>query len=387
MANRFALFEQGFRPFFLGSALLAGVALPLWIASFHHGVQMPTHLAPLDWHMHEMVFGYFGAVLGGFILTAIPNWTDRLPVRGAPLAGLVGLWLAGRFAIAFSAGWAMGAAILDASYLVVLSLVAWRELVASRSIKNLPICALITLVAIANIGFHLAVLRDGDAALFIRMALAIAALLISLIGGRIVPSFTRNWLVKQGSDSLPAAFGTYDKVSLAGLGIALLCWIAGPQWSVAGWLFLVAAVLIAVRIARWRFAQTLPEPLLSILHIGSFWIVVWLALQAVAILAPDVLDASTALHALTTGAIGTMTLAVMTRAILGHTGRSLTAGAGTVVVYVLVNAGALLRIAAPVLPYDRSAVLALSGMIWAAAFLLFAIVYAPAVFGPRAGQN
>jgi uncharacterized protein involved in response to NO len=289
--------------------------------------------------------------------------------------------------MATSAGWAVPAAIVDASYLAVLSFVAWRELVASRNIKNLPVSVLITLVALANIGFHIAVLTDGDATLFIRMALAVAALLIALIGGRIVPSFTRNWLVKQGSEALPAAFGVYDKVSLAGLGIALLCWIARPQGSVTGWLFILAAVLVAIRIARWRFARTLPEPLLSILHIGSFWIAIWLALQAVAILAPDGLDSSTALHALTTGAIGTMTLAVMTRAILGHTGRSLTAGAGTVAIYALVNLGALLRLAAPFLPYDRSDVLALSGVTWSAAFLLFAILYAPAMVGPRVGRQ
>jgi len=122
MAPKLALFEQGFRPFFLGAALYAGIAVPLWIAAFHGGAQMPTHLAALDWHMHEMAFGYFGAVLGGFILTAIPNWTSRLPVRGGPLAGLAGLWLAGRIAIAFSAGWATLAAIIDIAYLVTLGL-------------------------------------------------------------------------------------------------------------------------------------------------------------------------------------------------------------------------------------------------------------------------
>jgi uncharacterized protein involved in response to NO len=387
MAGKFALFEQGFRPFFLGAGLFAGIALPLWIAAFHTGAQMPTHLDARDWHMHEMVFGYFGGVLGGFILTAIPNWTNRLPVRGGPLAGLAGLWLAGRIAMATSAGWAVPAAIVEASYLATLGFVVWRELIASRNMMNVPVGVLIALVALANIGFHIAVLRDGDAALFIRVALAIAALLIALIGGRIVPSFTRNWLVKQGSDSLPAPFGTFDKLSLAGLGLALLSWIAQPQWSATGGLFIVAAVLIAIRIARWRFARTLAEPLLSILHIGSLWIAAWLALQAVAILAPAALDPSTALHALTTGAIGTMTLAVMTRAILGHTGRSLTAGSGTVVIYLLVNAGALLRIAAPFLPYERSDVLALSGSVWSAAFLLFVAVYAPVVLGPRADRK
>lgn len=220
--RRLALFEQGFRPFFLGAALFAGIALPAWLVSFSHGATWPSHLAPRDWHVHEMVFGYFGAVLGGFILTAIPNWTDRLPVTGVRLAALSGLWLAGRVAMAVSAGWPVAAAAIDASYLVALAAVAWRELVASRNVENMPICVLIGIVALANVGFHASVLCGGDIGVFERMALGVAAMLIGLIGGRIVPSFTRNWLEKRGETALPASFGPFDKVSLAVSAAAIL---------------------------------------------------------------------------------------------------------------------------------------------------------------------
>ena len=385
--RRLPLFEQAFRPFFLGAALFAGIALPAWIASLAHGTTWPSHLALRDWHAHEMIFGYFGCVLGGFILTAIPNWTNRLPVSGAPLAALSGLWLAGRIAMGISAGWPVMAAVLDASYLVALAFVAWRELVASRNVKNLPVCVLIGLVALANIGFHAAELYGGDTLVFERMALGIAALLIALIGGRIVPSFTRNWLVKQGETALPASFGTFDKVSLAVTATAILSWIALPSSPESGALFAAAALLHTMRVCRWRFWRTTSEPLLLILHIGSLWLALWLALEAVAALLPDALDASTALHALTTGAVGTMTLAVMTRAILGHTGRPLTAGPLTITIYLLVNAGALLRILAPFLPFDRLGALTVSGSIWASAFILFALAYAPMLLVPRKGNS
>jgi uncharacterized protein involved in response to NO len=381
------LLEQGFRPLFLGAALFAAIALPAWIALFRGSLELPTHLAAVDWHAHEMIFGYFGAVLGGFILTAVPNWTSRLPVRGGPLAALAGLWLAGRIAVATSAGWPVPAAVVDCLYLATLAAVVGREIVASRSGKNLPVCVLIALVALANIGFHLAVFLDGDVTIFSRMALAIAAMLITLIGGRIVPSFTRNWLVKQGIAPLPEPFGTYDRLVLAATAAALALWIAVPATPATGVSLAVIAALQAARIARWRFWDTLREPLVAILHIGVLWVVVWLALQAISIIAPETLDGSSAVHALTAGAIGAMTLAVMTRAILGHTGRALTADAVTVTIYVLVNAGALARIAVPLFTTDRVTLLTVSGALWAAAFILFAGIYGPIVMRPRADRT
>ena len=376
-----AIFQQGFRPFFLGAALFAGIALPLWIAALESGLTMPSHFAPRDWHIHEMVFGYFPAVLAGFLLTAIPNWTGRLPVAGPRLAALFALWLAGRGAIAISSVSPWGAALVDMAFPAALAALAWREVVAGKTLRNVPVCALVTLLAIADAGFDIAELTARETAPFERLGLGVAAMLIAVIGGRIVPSFTRNWLVKAGRAPLPAPFGVADKVAIVGLAAALLSWIAVPSSLVTGALFAIAAALHGARILRWSGWQTWSEPLVLILHLGYAWLPIWFALAAVSILAPGSLDASTALHALTAGAVATMTLAVMTRATLGHTGRALTANLPTVAIYGLVIAGAALRLFAHALPIDYLTVLGVAGSLWSAAFILFAIVYGPMLAG------
>ena len=201
------LFDRGYRPFFLGAGLFAALALPLWLAMLALGTALPSHLAGRDWHVHEMVFGYVGAVLAGFLLTAIPNWTGRLPVVGRPLALLAGLWLAGRIAMAVSAFAPVACAVIDAAFPAALALVAWREVLAGKNTRNVPVCVAVNLFAVANIAFHGAVLADLDRDVAERAALAVIGVLICLVGGRIVPSFTRNWLVKRGATALPAPFG------------------------------------------------------------------------------------------------------------------------------------------------------------------------------------
>lgn len=370
-----AVFQLGFRPFFFGAALFAGIALPVWLAALALGAGAPSHLAGRDWHVHEMVFGYLPGVLAGFLLTAIPNWTGRLPVAGKPLATLFGLWLAGRVAIAVSAGWPVLATTIDTAFLVALAGLAWREVIAGKTWRNVPVCVLLTLLAVAHIGFDLASLVGGRTGPYERGALSVIALLISLIGGRITPSFTRNWLAKTGRTPLPVPFGRFDRVTLAATAIALLAWTIAPHDISTGVLFALAAVLHLIRVLRWIGWRTLPEPLVTILHIGYAWLAVWFALTAWSILLPGALDGSTALHALTAGAIGTMTLAVMTRATLGHTGRPLTADAATVAIYALVIGGAAGRIVAPFLPVDYLAAVLTAGALWSAAFLLFSVVY------------
>lgn len=372
-----ALFERGYRPFFFGAALLAALGLPLWLAMLAFGTALPTHLPGMDWHLHEMIFGYVGAVVAGFLLTAIPNWTGRLPVAGRPLALLAGLWLAGRAAIAVSAHAPVPAALLEAAFLCVLAAIAWREVIAGGNRRNMPICLLVSLFALANIGFHVAVLTELDRAIAERVALAAIAFLITLVGGRIVPSFTSNWLAKRDAARLPALLGLVDKLAMAGTGIALASWIVAAESIVTAVLMALAGVLLAVRLARWRGLATFAEPLVLILHVGYAWLPLWLWLTALHIVRPDLLDASTALHALTAGAIGTMTVAVMTRATLGHAGRTLAAGPLTSLVYLLVVGGAAVRVLAPLIPADALPVLAASGLMWAAGFALFAAGYAP----------
>lgn len=382
-----ALFSASFRPFFLGGALYAGLAVPAWLLLLRGDLAAGPLLDPLSWHAHEMAFGYLAAIIGGFLLTAIPNWTGRLPVMGAPLAFLASLWLAGRLGTALLLAGLLSpvqAAVLDLAYPCLLAAVAFREVAAGRNWRNLPVVGLVGTFAAADFFFHLAVARDlFDPMLAIRVALGVTAMLISLIGGRITPSFTRNWLAKNGTERFPAPFGRVDKAALVLTGLALVGWLLTPTGTVAGALLLLAAMLQAVRLGRWCGHRTVREPLVLILHVGYGWLVVALFAMAAAAFAPMAFDPRAALHALTAGAIGTMTMAVMTRATLGHTGRTLVADRGTQIVYLLINAGALLRVAAPYLPVNYIAAVSLSGILWSAGFLFFAIRYGAYLVAPQ----
>lgn len=333
------LFSDPFRPFFLLGALQAALGVPLWLLLLGGTVDWPMAMDPLSWHVHEMLFGFLGAVLAGFLFTAIPNWTGRLPLRGRGLALLVALWFAGRLAMLAPLGsWMTG--IVDASFLVVVAALAWREVLAGRNWRNAPICLLVTLFAAANVLFH----SDDLQGFGQRLALAVAGLLIALVGGRIVPSFTRNWLAKRSATVMPAPFGRFDRVCLIVLVAALAGWLVAPDAAAIGWGMVAAALLHGARLARWRGLATLSEPLVAVLHAGYLWLVAAFAMIGLSILAPAVVSTGAALHALSAGAVGTTTLAVMTRASLGHSGRPLVAGPATVAMYLLVVAGAALRL-------------------------------------------
>lgn len=376
------LFAEGFRPFFLGGGAYAALALPIWLLSYADLLALPLALPPWLWHAHEMLFGYLAAVLAGFLLTAIPNWTGRLPISGPALIGLFLLWLAGRLAMTLGSGLGPIAAGLDILFLLVLAGVVWREVLAVKGLRNLPVCLLVTCLAAANIGFHF-VAWTGDPAPFLRGAAAVAALLISLIGGRVVPSFTRNWLAKRGATRLPAAFGSFDKATLGLTAAALLLWVLQLFDPVTGALLIAAGVAQLFRLLRWQGGQTFAEPLVLVLHLAYGWLPLAFLLLGLAALGSDGLAAGAGLHALTAGAIGLMTLAIMTRATLGHTGRELTADKATVMIYGLVLAGALLRALAAWLPLDYGLAIALSGSLWSAGFLGFLLVYGPLLIGPR----
>lgn len=376
------LFERGFRPFFFGAAVFAAIAVPIWIAWLHVGWMPPAALDGRQWHIHEMLFGFVTGVIAGFLLTAIPNWTGRLPIAGWRLASLFGLWLAGRVAMMHS-GFAPGlAAAIDSAFLVVLALVALREVLDSRNVRNLPVCAAVSVLGIDNIAFHIAALGGFDTGLFERLGLGVVAVLIMLIGGRIVPSFTRNWMLKRKMAALPAEFGPLDKAAMVLTIVAVLAWIALPEKQVTGGLFALAALALAIRLARWRGWATTGDPLVLILHVGYAWLPLWGALMAVAIFRRDIFDPTTAIHALTAGAGGTMTIAVMTRASLGHSGRPLVAGPLTSIVYLLIVAGAMTRLLVPLYPAQYLSIVGLSGVLWAAGFALFAIGYAGILLRP-----
>ena len=379
-----AFLSQGFRPFFLAAGLWSAAALAVWIVMFATGTTVPSRFDPLAWHIHEMLFGFVMAAIAGFLLTAIPNWTGRLPVSGSPLALLAGLWLLGRVACLISALVPPWIAITaDLSFPVALIGVAAREIVVGRNWRNLPMVAPVSVLGIANLLMHLE--ADGVAVpsgLGWRLGLAAVIVLISGMAGRIVPSFTRNWLAKRPGSDLPAGHGRIDQVALGILHAGLIGWAFLPEFRPIGLLLLVGAAINLWRLLRWRGIATTAEPLLLVLHVGYAWLVLGVALLGLAVLGADV-PFSAAIHALTAGAIGTMILAVMTRATRGHSGRDLSADRVTVLIYGLVSLAAITRIAAAFGVAWTMPLLIISASLWIAAFAGFVFGYGPMLILPR----
>ena len=379
------LLENGFRPFFLGASLWLAFATLFWLGQLAAGWDGASRLDPLAWHQHEMLFGGIGAIVVGFLLTAVPNWTGRLPLRGLPLMGLALWWATARLVNLLSGQLPeLAAPLVDGGFLLAVAAFALREVRAGRNWRNLPLVGLVGLLALACFGSHSASLGapiDGD--LVRRFAIAVLIVLIGLVGGRVVPSFTRNWLVKRGGSALPAAFGRFDQASLAALACALLVWTWAPGASPTAWLLVAVGALQLLRLARWQGHRTGAEPLVAILHLGYLWLALGLVVLGLAVLVPALASWS-GIHALTAGAIGTMTLAVMTRATLGHTGRALTADRATVVIYALVVIGALVRVVGDSVGFDPLLVRAAAGMLWMGAYVGFAVHYGPMLVRRRA---
>jgi len=371
-----ALFSHGFRPFFLFGAVYAGAMVPLWLVVFTGDIALPTAFAPRDWHVHEMLFGYVGAVIAGFLLTAIPNWTGRLPIQGGPLAILFAAWLAGRLAVTFSGliGWQVALAA-DAAFLLLLAAAAVREIVAGRKWSNLKVVGIISLLAAANIAFHVEAHLDGVADYSTRAGIALVVTLICVIGGRIVPSFTRNWLARREPGRLPVPFGRFDAVAMTVGVSAMVAWVAAPSGRLVAGALGVAGLLHIVRLARWAGYRTVSDRLVLVLHIAYAFVPAGFLLAALSAL--DLVAPSAGIHAWTGGAIGSMTLGVMTRASLGHTGQALSASISTQFVYAAIVVAALARVCAALEPANASPLLIVAGVAWAAAFLGFALAYAP----------
>lgn len=375
-----ALLSFGFRPFFLGATVWSLIAAPLWLWIHLGGGGTPS--VDRDWHVHEMLFGYVGGVVAGFLLTAVPNWTGRLPVTGTPLAGLALLWLAGRAAMLVVPALPAAAAV-DAAFLVVFATVIWREVLAGRNWRNLPVAAMVTLLALANLAFHGRSQWPDLGPLAERGAVAMIAMLIAFIGGRVVPSFTRNWLVQVGRTRLPAPTDRVDQTGVVLVAAAVACWITLPDLPLTGGALGLAGLATLVRLARWRTGQTLSEPLLWSLHAGYAWLGLGLILAGAHILVPAGIPRTAGVHALMTGAAGVMTLAMMTRATLGHTGRERIADGATVALYLAANLAAVCRVAAAFLSDARTGLLVAAATLWVAAFGLFVVRYGPMLLRPR----
>lgn len=382
-----AILSYGFRPFFLLGALYAGGAILLWLPLFYGQLATLSAFAPVDWHVHEMLFGYVAALVTGFLLTAIPNWTGRLPLQGAPLLILVLLWCAGRVVVFLSElmDWWTAAAI-DSAFLLAVTFAAGREIVAGRNWRNLKVLLPLTALLAANVAFHAEAHFAGLSDVSRRLAIGAIVVLIMIIGGRIIPSFTRNWLVRENPGRLPTPFGRFDTLAIAVSTAALAAWIFFPAHFASGALMIAAAALNAARLLRWAGERAARDPLVLILHIAFCFVPVGFFLAGLAVILPDNVPSAAGLHAFGVGAMGSMTLAVMTRATLGHTGRALAASPGTCMIYAAILAAAVFRIAAAFLP-GNDLLLHLSVAAWAAAFLGYVGLFGGMLSRPRLGSR
>lgn len=378
-----SILTYGFRPFFLGAGIWAAFSMVLWIPMLMGHVALPTAFDPVSWHAHEFLFGYLGAVIAGFLLTAVPNWTGRLPIVGWPLGGLAALWLAGRGAVLVPVGLAPAAvAVIDLAFPLVLAAAIAREIVAGRNWRNLIVLGMLAVFTLGNGIFHWEAARGAYAAqgYGLRLGLAAGIMMVAVIGGRIVPSFTRNWLVKRGPGRLPVApMQRLDKAALVLLLVALLLWVGLPMTPAAGAALVLAGVMHLWRLARWAGHRTLAEPLVAVLHVGYAFLPLGAIALGAEILMPGAIGMAAAQHLWMGGAIGLMTLAVMTRATLGHTGQSLTAGSATVALYGALVLAVLARTAAGLWPALSVELHAVAGLAWIATFGGFALVYGGAL--------
>jgi len=338
---------------------------------------LPSAFTPIEWHVHELIYGYVPAVIAGFLLTAVPNWTGRLPGVGTRLLLLFLTWIAGRIAVLASL-WigAWVAAVVDLAFLAALGFVVARELIGGNNTRNLKVLAVVVLLLIGNALFHFEAIDGVGNGYGTRLGIAAIVLLIMLIGGRIIPSFTRNWLARRDAGRLPSSFDRFDAAVVALSGVALASWVILPEEMPTALIALAACGLNCARLYRWASERTAAELPVLILHVAYAFVPIGFLLLALAILTPWLVAPTGALHGWTAGAIALMTLAVMTRASLGHTGRPLRATRPIQFIYGCALITALARIVAA---FDvlGEPMLHLSAMAWVFAFGSFVIIYAP----------
>lgn len=393
MSRELPILALGFRPFYLLGAAFAAAVIPVWVLAFTGVIDLPGLADPLAWHGHEMIFGFAAAILAGFLLTAVKNWSGLATANGVPLASLAGLWCLGRVGMLFEP--TTLTALVDLLFLPSVAIALAVPLLRSGKRRNLPLVAIVLLLAALNLLFHcghLGLLEVEPLTIF-AAAIMLFALLMTVIGGRVIPMFMRN--------SLPSvAFGRHvlrdrplrnqpwlDRIAIgATLLVALLSF--AEIWAEGIALFLVpaatlAALAQAARLWGWAPLATWRVPMLWILHVGYAWIPIAFALLAVVKLGGDV-PPSLPLHALTIGAMSSLMLGMMTRSARGHTARPISAGRLEVLAFVAIQFAALARIVLPLfVPSLTSLAVTLAGTLWSVAFLLFLIVYWPILTRPR----
>ncbi|SOC25290.1 NnrS family protein [Stappia indica] len=359
-----------FRPLFFAAALQAAAAVPLWVWIYTAGVAEVAGLPAMTWHAHEMVFGFLPPIMAGYLLSATPNWSGRLPTAGRPLALLVGLWLAGRL-VPLVAPLPLALAA-DAAFPLAVSALLIREMRLGRSGQSRHGLMLFPVLAVAALAHRLLGDDPAMAATMARTGIAVAALLIAAVGGRLVPSLTRNALAGRGAERVPAPYGRFDIFVLLATSVALPAWVLAPDALFSAALLAAAGLLQLARLLRWRGWLLRRGDILA-LHAGYAWLVAGLLLAALSALPQSGVPADSALHALTAGAIGSMTLAVMSRLTTtrgpgDHAGQRL-----CLIALAAVNAGALLRISAPLSAEHYLHLIGSGALLWSFAYLLFAL--------------
>lgn len=369
-----ALLQQPFRPFFLGAALVASLGMLVWVLFLHLGLLPPDSLPPLLWHGHEMLFGFAAALMAGFLLTAVANWTGRPTITPLSLGVLALLWLAGRVAFLLPAVVPYTvAALLDAAFFPCLAVVVARPILLTRNIRNLFLIPLLSAFALADVLFHLAVvgLLEIPPLHILLWVIDLFVVLMLVIGGRVIPFFTERRLPQlrvRSRDWLNAIVN-------GGAAVVLLLDVALPGSIALGIASLVLGLFVAARLYGWRPWVTLGEPMLWILHAGYLWLAIGLVLRGIALTAGGLTEL-TAVHALTVGALGSLAIGMMTRVALGHTGRPLAAGWLMAMAFLLVTLAAAVRVSGVV------GLLSLAGTLWTAAFAIYFVRFLPVHLGP-----
>ena len=373
-----ALWALGFRPFYLLAAALAVLAIPAWLAHYAGWVSWSANIT-LGWHMHEMVFGFAIAVVVGFLLTAVRAWTGLWTPRGAHLAGLALLWTAGRVTMLTGPAWL--AAAIDMSFLPLAAWSLYKVLKRAGNKRNMFLVGLLALLAIANGVFHAATMELLPVSVIapIHAAILLIVMIESVIGGRVIPMFTDN-----GAPGTPKAVvrPRNDKIALAVIVAAIAGWVFGAPGPLMAALALMASVATAIRLAGWKPARALRVPLLWILHLSYAWIPIGFLMLGLTAL--GIGSASTAFHALAVGSMAGLIVGMITRTTLGHTGRKLVAGRAETLMYGLIQAGALTRVAAGIAPAEwRASLLVVSAACWTGSFALLLLVYTPYLWRAR----
>lgn len=383
------LFAYGFRSSFLLAGIAAMLLVPLWALRFATGTPLGSSWPPMLWHAHEMLFGFIASAMAGFLLTAVPSWSGEKGFAGRPLIVLASIWLAARVLIASSSLWpAVLIAAVDLAFLPALAVLLARPLLRSRS-RNTPLLAILGLFWLTDLVFQIGLIRNNPplALHALHVGIDIMLVLVTVIGGRIVPSFTSSALRPLGLENAVHNRPALTGLAIAGMIAVMLSDVFWPESRVAGLISAVAASLHAARLLQWATWRTLRQPIVWVLHLSYAWLPVGLALKAVALLSGAAFAAFW-LHALTIGALSTMILAVMTRASLGHTGRALIVDPLITLAYLLLTAAALMRVfGLSVFRLNYPVVIIWSALFWTIAFALFVAVYAPILCGPRADGN